>query len=64
MTSLFLSKYENPPNKDILFIGFNQDNSCFVVCYKNSFIIYNNVPFKELFKRGKICLLLKILMEE
>lgn len=34
-----------------MYISFNQDSSCFAICNKNGFIVYNCEPTNERFKR-------------
>lgn len=39
-------------NDQILYLGFNQDNSCFFVGTEEGFLIFNVNPFKLIFKRS------------
>ena len=49
---------------DILYIGFNQDFSCFSLGTERGFKILNTYPFKDTFKRGRVWLLTQNLTEE
>ena len=37
--------------KELLFVGFNQDNQCFSVGINDGFKFYNTEPFKMIFER-------------
>ena len=40
-------------SNEICHIGFNQEQDCFAVGTQNGFRIYNTIPFKGQFVRGK-----------
>jgi hypothetical protein len=46
-----MSKIEE--SKKILYLNFNQDNTCISLGTDMGFIIYNISPFKEIYKRSK-----------
>ena len=46
--------------KQILYISFNQDGSCFCLGTITGFTIFNTSPLQELHKSGKIITKLKI----
>lgn len=45
---------------DILYIGFNQDFSCFSMGTERGFKILNTYPYKDTFKRGRLRSLIRI----
>jgi len=46
-----MSKIED--SKKLLYLNFNQDNTCISLGTDKGFIIYNISPFKEMYKRSK-----------
>lgn len=52
---------EKNNNMEILFIGFNQDFTCFSVGTKIGFRIYNTNPFKLNFERSNSKILIIII---
>ena len=46
-----MSKIEE--SKKVLYLNFNQDNTCISLGTDKGFIIYNISPFKEIYKRSK-----------
>ncbi|KAL9648004.1 hypothetical protein ABK040_012034 [Willaertia magna] len=53
MSSIHLTRLNPPPSSanEILFLGFNQDNSCLAAGVNNGFRIFNCDPYKETFRR-------------
>lgn len=50
--TLPLSKIQNRPVEDLLFLGYNQTNICLSSGVANGFRIYNCDPQKQTFQRG------------
>ena len=48
------SFHDSTESKQILYISFNQDGSCFCLGTKTGFTIFNTSPLQELHKSGKI----------
>lgn len=48
----------NPQNskneENMLYVNFNQDNSCFAIGTEKGFHIYNSYPYKEIFNRSTL----------
>jgi hypothetical protein len=47
------SFHDSTESKQILYISFNQDGSCFCLGTKTGFFIFNTSPLQELHKSGK-----------
>ena len=47
------SNQQNSKNEEyMLYVNFNQDNSCFAIGTEKGFHIYNTFPYKEIFSRS------------
>ena len=47
------SNPQNSKNEEtMLYVNFNQDNSCFAIGTEKGFHIYNSYPYKEIFNRS------------
>ena len=51
-------EYSKQKKLKILYINFNQDYSCISIGVSNGYIIYNVSPFKEIYRKGKLKILL------
>ena len=45
---------KTPGAESIQYSGFNQDQDCFAVGTQDGFRIFNSIPFKGQFVRGKL----------